>query len=148
MKGLPSHEASRRLRFGCRLNQHGARGGDESDLRETRLRDEHARAVRLIAKLTGDFEAVVEASREVSTDDEHDPEGATIAYERAQVDAVLSMTRANLAALDFALTRVQAGTYGNCEICSLPIGEERLEAQPAATLCVTCASPKARTLGR
>jgi DnaK suppressor protein len=54
-------------------------GSDESNLHEARLRDEHARAVRLIAKLTGDFEAVVEASREVSTDDEHDPEGATIA---------------------------------------------------------------------
>jgi DnaK suppressor protein len=119
---------------------------DESNLHEARLRDEHARAVRLIAKLTGDFEAVVEASREVSTDDEHDPEGATIAYERAQVDAVLGMTRTHLAELDLALTRVQDGTYGNCQTCSRPIGQERLEAQPAATTCVACASPRARPL--
>jgi DnaK suppressor protein len=121
-------------------------GSDESNLHEARLRDEHARAVRLIAKLTGDFEAVVEASREVSTDDEHDPEGATIAYERAQVDAVLGMTRAHLAELDLALSRVQDGSYGNCQTCSRPIGQERLEAQPAATTCVGCASPRARPL--
>jgi DnaK suppressor protein len=119
-----------------------------SELHETRLREEHARAVRLIAKLTGDFDAVVEASREVATDDEHDPEGATIAYERAQVDAVLGMTRAHLAELDLALARVRTETYGTCLTCGRPIGEERLEAQPAATSCVACASPPKRLLSR
>jgi DnaK suppressor protein len=117
-----------------------------SEVHDARLRDEHARAVRLIAKLQHDFDAVVEASQAVSTDDEHDPEGATIAYERAQVDAVLSMARANLTELDLALARVQAGTYSNCDTCGQPIGEERLEAQPATTSCVACASPRPRSL--
>jgi DnaK suppressor protein len=119
-----------------------------SEQHVARLADERERAVALIAKLTGDFEAVVEASREVATDDEHDPEGATIAYERTQVDAVLSMTRAHLAELDLALARVQDGTFGNCLVCGRPIGEERLEAQPAATTCVACAAPRKRLLGR
>jgi DnaK suppressor protein len=119
-----------------------------SELHDARLKDEHARAVRLIAKLQHDFDAVVEASQAVSTDDEHDPEGATIAYERAQVDAVLGMARANLTELDLALGRVQAGTYSNCDTCGLPIGEERLEAKPATTSCVACASPQPRSLRR
>ena len=115
---------------------------------EARLRAEHARALRLIATLEGDFDAVVEATREVSTDDEHDPEGHTIGYERAQVDAILTMTRANLAELDLALQRFQDDTHRICNGCSGPIGDERLEAQPAATLCVACASPQRRPLRR
>jgi DnaK suppressor protein len=90
----------------------------------------------------------VEASREVATDDEHDPEGATIAYERTQVDAVLGMTRAHLAELDLALARVHDGTFGICLGCGRAIGEERLEAQPAAVSCVACAAPRRRLLGR
>jgi DnaK suppressor protein len=117
-----------------------------SELHQARLRAEHARAVLLIAQLTGDFETVVEASRGVATDDEHDPEGATIAYERAQVDAVLGMTREHLAELDLALRRVHDGTYSNCQTCGRPIGEERLNAQPATTSCVACASPRSRPL--
>jgi DnaK suppressor protein len=121
---------------------------DVSEFHDARLKDEHARAVRLIAKLTGDFEDVVEASRAVATDDEHDPEGATIAYERAQIDAVLGMARVHLAELDRALARVREGTYATCQDCGQLIGAERLEAQPAATLCVACASQPTRKLRR
>jgi DnaK suppressor protein len=41
-----------------------------------------------------------------------------------------------LAEIDGALRRVEDGTYGTCEICGKPIGEERLEAVPYATLCI------------
>jgi DnaK suppressor protein len=115
---------------------------------EARLTEERARAARLITKLTNDFDAVVEASREVATDDEHDPEGATIAYERAQVDALLVMTRVHVAELDRALARAHSGSYRDCQTCGRAIGEERLEAQPATTSCVACASPKRRSLYR
>jgi DnaK suppressor protein len=33
---------------------------------------------------------------------------------------------------------MDAGTYGLCERCGQPIGDERLEALPAARLCMTC----------
>ena len=49
------------------------------------LEAERAQARSLLAALTGDYDAIVEASRGSNADDEHDPEGATIAYERAQV---------------------------------------------------------------
>jgi DnaK suppressor protein len=113
---------------------------------EAKLRAEHARSVRLIAKLEGDFDGVVEAAKEVATDDEHDPEGATIGYERAQVMAVLAMARSQLAELDLALARVADGTYPRCQACGGPIGTPRLDAQPIATTCVTCASLKPRHL--
>ena len=41
-----------------------------------------------------------------------------------------------LAAIDAALERIEAGTYGTCERCGKPIGVERLEAIPHATLCI------------
>ncbi len=121
---------------------------DDPDLRLEQLTSERARTVRMIAQLTGDFDAVVEAATAVSTDDEHDPEGATIAYERAQVDAVLNMTRLHLTELDAAITRLKDGTYADCARCGSPIGHERLTARPATTLCVACASPTARPLRR
>lgn len=120
----------------------------ELETHQAHLVEERARAVRLIAKLTGDFDAVVEAATAVATDDEHDPEGATIAYERAQLDAVLSMTNANLVELDLALARIEDGTFGSCRVCGGPIGGERLSAQPTATTCVACASQRSRRLGR
>lgn len=40
--------------------------------------------------------------------------------------------------LERALERIEAGTYGYCEICKEPIGRERLEAVPHARLCIKC----------
>ena len=113
------------------------------------LAADRAATVARIASLAGNFDAIVEASTEVATDDEHDPEGMTIAYERAQVSAILDQARRHLAGLDLALARVAAGVFGNCERCGGPIGAERLRAQPAATRCVVCATAgRAGGLGR
>jgi DnaK suppressor protein len=40
--------------------------------------------------------------------------------------------------IEFALTRIDDGTYGVCESCGNPIGKGRLQAFPRATLCVSC----------
>ncbi|WP_426514207.1 TraR/DksA family transcriptional regulator [Dactylosporangium sp. McL0621] len=101
-----------------------------------RRRDEAAAEVRA---LESDLRAVFEASRESNADDEHDPEGSTIAYERAQLTAVLEATRRRRTDLDDALARLDAGTYGVCERCGRPIPPERLLARPAARTCVACA---------
>ena len=39
-----------------------------------------------------------------------------------------------------ALTRIDAGTYGECSTCGEPIGEKRLKAQPYAGQCIKCAT--------
>jgi DnaK suppressor protein len=40
--------------------------------------------------------------------------------------------------IEFALSRIEDGTYGVCDNCGNPIGKGRLQAFPRATLCVSC----------
>lgn len=94
---------------------------------------------RQLASLTRDFDEIVEGSELVNTDDEHDPEGATIAFERAQVFALLRSTRQRLDALEAALRRFADGSYGGCNGCGEPIGDERLAALPGIGTCIACA---------
>ena len=97
---------------------------------------ERDEAVRRLAALDDDFAGVVAASRDTNADDEHDPEGATIAFERSQVDALARQARTRLAEVDAALARVEAGSYGTCERCGVPIAPARLDARPTARTCV------------
>jgi DnaK suppressor protein len=103
------------------------------------LESERAAARTQIASLDADFATIVDASREVATDDEHDPEGATIAFERAQVDAIRTQALRRLDDLDHALEQLSTGGYGTCETCAQPIATERLAARPAARTCISCA---------
>ena len=105
-----------------------------------RLADERAQTQARLASLTGDHDAIVAASLDTNADDEHDPEGATIAFERSQVDSLIERARLHLAEVDAATERVAAGTYGTCGRCGGPVGEARLEARPTARRCITCAS--------
>lgn len=91
------------------------------------------------ATLAQSLEALFTASRDSNADDEHDPEGATIGFERAQLTALLATARDRIAELDAALHRWDAGTYGRCERCGRPIAEDRLAARPFARFCITCA---------
>jgi RNA polymerase-binding transcription factor DksA len=92
-----------------------------------------------IEALTREFDEVVAASRSSNADDEHDPEGATIAFERQQLVALLAQARARLADVDAALARAAAGDYGRCAVCGRPIAPERLAARPQARTCLDCA---------
>ena len=87
---------------------------------------------------------MVAASRDTNADDEHDPEGATIAFERSQIEALARQAEHHLEEIDAALKRVDAGTYGTCEACGTPIGAERLEARPTARVCILCAASRQR----
>ena len=106
----------------------------------SRLAAEREQTLARLASLTGDFDSVVAASLDSNADDEHDPEGTTIAFERSQIGALIGQVRHHLAEIDAAVARVEAGTYGACERCGLPIGPARLEALPAARTCIGCAS--------
>lgn len=112
-----------------------------TDAREL-LEAEREEAVRRLAGLTGQFDEVVAASRDTNADDEHDPEGATIAFERSQVAALVHQVRSRLDEIDAALERVAAGTYGVCEVCGRPIAAGRLEVRPTARTCVKCAAAR------
>jgi DnaK suppressor protein len=103
------------------------------------LRLERERTLARITALTRDFEDIVERSSDASRDDEHDPEGATIAFERAQVSALLAAARAKLLDLEAAEQRLRHGGHTTCEGCGGPIPEERRLARPSTRTCVSCA---------
>ena len=102
--------------------------------------DERARVVQQITDLQRRFDDMVAAAELTSTDDEHDPEGATIAYERAQVWALLQLARHDLAAIDEAAPSLAHGELPICQGCGSPIGSERLLALPGVRTCIRCAS--------
>ena len=108
-------------------------------MQRERLIAERDRLAQQVETLTADFDAIVESSELVSTDDEHDPDGSTVAFERQMVAGLLREAKAQLEELDVALARVEAGTYGRCESCGQPIPTERLEALPGTATCITCA---------
>lgn len=103
------------------------------------LAQERQATLDRLARLTGDFDEVVDAARGSNVDDEHDPEGATIAFERSQLDALVQQARTHLVEIDAAYGRIERGSYGVCEACGQPIPEERLRVRPTARTCVACA---------
>ena len=105
---------------------------------------EQARAGQRVAALEREFAGLAEAAGAAGTDDEHDPEGATLAFERQYVAALLEAAREQVATVDAALRPLDEGRYGVCDRCGQPIGAERLAARPAAATCVRCAGAAGR----
>jgi DnaK suppressor protein len=107
----------------------------------SRLNTDRGETLARIAELGREFDAIVASARDGSAggDDEHDPEGPTVAFERQHVAALLDQARGHLAAIDAALGKVESGKYGICDICRGPIGAERLAARPASLVCIRCA---------
>jgi len=103
---------------------------------EARLRERLSAVEDRIAAQLRTVEVISESVRDSNSDDEHDPEGTTLAYERQQAAALATEAAAERDRLLAALDRVAAGTYGVCEVCGRQIPEGRLEVRPAATRCV------------
>lgn len=109
-----------------------------SDHRDT-LRERAEALDALLERLEAD-EAAVRADRADQTaDDEHDPEGSTLSGEWQRIEALRRAAAAERAEVDNALARVDAGTYGVCEVCGRDIPAGRIEARPFATRCIDCA---------
>ena len=101
---------------------------------------ERERARHLMSALQREFDGIGEAVGSGGTDDEHDPEGATLAFERQHAAALITQARDQLAAIDAAVKRLEAGRYGICARCGQPIGNDRLTARLAALTCISCAA--------
>lgn len=63
-------------------------------------------------------------------------EGTSMAVDRLSQVGVHDKLQVTLADVNRALQKLEDGTYGTCDVCGEPIGEERLEALPWAVLCV------------
>lgn len=103
------------------------------------LLERRAEAEERLSAHTRTFHDIVDAAANANVDDEHDPEGTTIAFERSQVDALAHRAHDALAEISAALARLDDGSYGVCERCGEPIPIERLRARPTARRCVGCA---------
>jgi DnaK suppressor protein len=91
------------------------------------------------ARMAGSLAEVRSARSDSDADDEHDPEGPTLSSEWSRISGLTTELEVRSAAIDRALRRIEAGDYGACIRCGLPIGFDRLDALPAAELCITCA---------
>src|SRR5215510_16265718 len=100
----------------------------------------------LRAQLAAERERVTDQLQELGVDrnsfDEGFADSGQVTAERGEVEALVGTLRETLNDIDAALAKFDSGTYGVCESCGGPIGEARLEAMPAARLCISCASKR------
>jgi RNA polymerase-binding transcription factor DksA len=114
----------------------GGRTGIDLEAVAQRLREERAEVSARLATMTKDLESVIAASVDSNADDEHDPEGQTIAYERSRLSALIRAAQEHLSGIEQATSRLEQDSYGTCEVCLQPIPAARLEARPIARTCV------------
>ncbi len=67
-------------------------------------------------------------------------DSSQVTAERGEAERLATELQDALEEVDAALVRLEAGTYGTCEVCGKPIGEARLEAMPAARFCIVDAA--------
>lgn len=104
-----------------------------------RLEARRPELVAELARVDADLDAARAAKADGTDDDEHDPEGATTSAQWSHATGMRRSILSNLDEVDRALERVTQGSYGTCVRCDHAIGEARLEARPAASLCIDCA---------
>lgn len=116
-------------------------GRSDRDTIADRLDEEEATLRPRIAALERTVQELIESGLETNIDDEHDPDGATIGFERSQAQALLDRARLDLDTVEEAKRRLADDAhFGTCEVCRSAIGVERLLARPATTTCVGCAA--------
>jgi RNA polymerase-binding transcription factor len=98
-----------------------------------------AQAKALIHRRKAELAAAAADVDLAGRDDEHDPDGATAAFDHALAAGLLTRAEAEAEAIGAALARLGDGSYGVCVVCARPIGRERLTALPSADRCVQCA---------
>lgn len=76
------------------------------------------------------------------TFDEGFADSGQVTAERGEVEALAGTLLDSLQEVEHALAKLDTSDYGMCESCGQPIAEDRLEAKPAARLCISCASAR------
>ena len=79
-----------------------------------------------------------ESSGDLSSYASHMADQGTDTMEREKAFLFAGQKRKRLEEIAVALERIDAGSFGFCEVCGGPIPERRLEAMPGATTCVPC----------
>jgi DnaK suppressor protein len=72
---------------------------------------------------------------ELAVDDNFADSGQ-VAAEEGENRALAAQLRDQLDDVERALAKLDDGTYGSCDVCSQPIGADRLDAMPTARFCI------------
>ncbi len=114
----------------------------ESELEvRAQIAAERRRLESLVESLTASFNDLTDAADVSPPDDEHDPEGHTIAFERSQLTSQRDTYLRTLAELAAAEIRLDDAQPAVCDRCGQPIPHERRLAVPTTTRCIDCARP-------
>lgn len=92
--------------------------------------------------IEAEMEALIADSGEGAGDDQAD--SGTKTFEREHEMSLVINARDMVLQTERALDRIDSKSYGNCEDCSNPIGKERLQVFPRATLCMICKQKEER----
>ena len=92
--------------------------------------------------IEAEMEALIADSGEGAGDDQAD--SGTKTFEREHEMSLVINARDMVLQTERALDRIDNKSYGNCEDCSNPIGKERLQVFPRATLCMICKQKEER----
>ncbi len=115
-----------------------------------RLEEEQARLQQMRDDFGEADESENDSVSELSSLDQHQADLGTETFEREKDLSILENVEAELTDIEHALARISDGSYGTCEACGRPIGEERLEAMPATRMCLedqAAAERQARSAG-
>jgi RNA polymerase-binding transcription factor DksA len=109
----------------------------DSDSARSRLEAERTRLEEVRSGFDGlNDESERESLSELSGADQHQADIGSETFDREKDLSILEQVEAELTDVARALERINDGTYGTCEACGKPIGDERLEAVPAARFCL------------
>ena len=72
--------------------------------------------------------------------DQNFADTSQVTAERAEVEALVNSIKESLGEVEHALAKFDGESYGLCENCGQAIAPARLEAMPAARICMSCAS--------
>ena len=81
-------------------------------------------------------DAISDAGSELSSVDQHPGDSGTETFEMEKNVSLLEQVDDELLEVEAAVQRLEGGSYGSCQVCGRPIGDERLEAMPATRFCV------------
>lgn len=108
----------------------------DTDRIRSDLESRRARLVGVMERRDNHDSLEDESGEVVASVDNHLADTATDTHDRELDDGIEEDAGRLIERIDAALGRIEAGTYGTCEVCGRAIGEERLEAVPYATLCI------------
>ncbi len=131
----------------------GTLWGMDTDQARQRLEDERARLEGVRATFGEENlgeESESDSLSELSSYDQHQADVGTETFEREKDLSILERVESELVDIEYAMRRLDEGTYGACDACGKPIDEARLEAMPATRLCLddqAVAEREARSVG-